>query len=85
MSDALTVVLIIGGIPAAFFGAKFVLKGALSMATFITRFAKAVDIINYQLVPNEGESLVDKVGRIESVGLENQRALEMHILDHNPE
>ena len=74
---------LLGVIPAAYFGVRLVFKGLRRGAHLFVRLEKASKIILYELVPNDGPSIKDKVNRAVEIGEQNQRALENHLLDHH--
>ncbi len=81
MSGVPVWLLVLGGIPAAWYGIRLTLKGFRAVAHFIVRAEKAIQIILYELVPNEGHTLIDKADEAVQLGRENQRSLEMHLID----
>ncbi len=82
--------LLLGAIPAAWFGVRFVLRSVRKGAHFYVQAEAAFKLILYELVPNDNESIKDKTDqavrigeRAVRLGEENQRALENHMqLDH---
>ncbi len=75
--------LLLGAIPAAFYGVKVVLKGIRAGARFVVQAEAAFKLILYELVPNDNQSIKDKTDRAVQLGEENQRALENHLIDHH--
>ncbi len=82
--------LLLGAIPAAWYGARLILRSVRTGARFIVQAEAAFKLILYELVPNDNESIKDKTdqavllgGNAVRLGEENQRALENHLqLDH---
>ncbi len=70
-------------VPLAWGGVWFLFKGLRRSAHLIVTMEKAAKIILYELVPNEDDSIKDKVNRAVVLGEENQRALENHLIDHH--
>lgn len=56
-----------------------------SSASWIVRWDRATKVILNELVTNQGESVKDQVGRAVDLGEQNQRALEVHLIDHHKE
>ncbi len=81
MSGVPVWLLVLGGIPAAWYGVRLTLKGFRLVAHFVVTAEKAIQIILYELVPNEGYTLIDKADEAVRLGKENQRSLEMHLID----
>jgi hypothetical protein len=81
---------LLGAIPAAWFGIRFVLRSIRKGAHFYVQAEAAFKLILYELVPNNDDSIKDKTDRAVQLGEhavrlveENQRALENHLqLDH---
>ena len=74
---------LLGAIPAAWFGVRFVFRSIRKGAHFYVQAEAAFKLILYELVPNNNESIKDKTDRAVQLGEENQRALEIHLqLDH---
>ncbi|KKL78038.1 hypothetical protein LCGC14_2028850 [marine sediment metagenome] len=73
----------LGAIPLAWGGLWLILKGLRRSAHLIVTMEKAAKIILYELVPNEDDSIKDKVDRAVVLGEETQRALENHLVDHH--
>lgn len=82
MSGVPVWLLVLGAIPAAWLAIALALRGFNRVAHFWVRAGQAIAVINYQLVPNDGESLIDKVDESLLIGRENQRALEDHLRAH---
>ncbi len=82
MSGVPTWLYILGAVPLAWLGVKLILKGVRSTARWIVRIENAAELILTELVPNEGETLLDKVDEALLIGRENQRALESHLIAH---
>ena len=78
-----TPLLILGAIPTAAAGLWLIVKWIRRAAHIIVTLEAAGRIILYELVPNNGESLKDKIDRAVQLGEENQRALENHLIDHH--
>lgn len=78
-----TPLIILGAIPAAAAGLWLIAKAVRRAAHVIVTLEAAGRLILYELVPNDGESLKDKVDRAVQLGEENQRALENHLIDHH--
>ncbi len=76
--------LILGAIPLAVTGALVLIKGVRRAAHFVVQMESAAKLILYELVPNEDDSIKDKVDRAVQLGEENQRALEIHLTEHHP-
>ncbi len=82
--------LLLGAIPAAWYGVRLVLRSIRKGAHFYVQAEAAFKLILYELVPNDNESIKDKTdqavllgGNAVRLGEENQRALENHLqLDH---
>ena len=74
--------LLLGAIPAAWFGIRFVARSLRKGAHFYVQAEAAFKLILYELVPNDDKSIKDKVDRAVQLGEENQRALEHHVLGH---
>lgn len=92
MEDWLRWLLILGAIPLAWTGIKLILRGFRRAAILWVTLEKAIKLLLYELVPNEGHSLKDKInqavtisGEALRVTTENQRAIEMHMVDHHGE
>ena len=85
MESSLTYLWWLAAVPAAWLGVTLIAKGFRRAAFLWVRLEKATKILLYELVPNEGDSLVDKIDDVVLVTRENQRALEMHIIDHHGE
>ncbi len=81
---------LLGAIPAAWYGVRFVLRSMRKGAHFYVQAEAAFKLILYELVPNDNESIKDKTDQAVwlgenavRLGAENQRALENHLqLDH---
>ena len=73
--------LILGGIPAAWYGVRLTLRGFRAVAHFIVKAEQAINIVLLELVPNEGHTLIDKADEAVRLGRENQRSLEIHLID----
>ena len=71
--------LLLGAIPAAWFGVRFVARSLRKGAHFYVQAEAAFKLILYELVPNDDKSIKDKVDRAVQLGEENQRALENHM------
>ncbi len=84
MSPVPAWLLILGAIPLAVAGALILIKGVRRAAHFIVQMESAAKLILYELVPNENNSIKDKVDRAVQLGEENQRALEIHLTEHHP-
>lgn len=80
-----TWILLLAAVPAAWLGFKLIVRGFRRAAFLWVRMEKATKILLYELTPNDGDSLFDKVEVIRQITNENQRALEMHLLDHGEE
>ncbi len=76
--------LLLGAIPAAWYGVRFVLRSMRKGAHFYVQAEAAFKLILYELVPNGDESIKDKTDQAVRLGEENQRALEQHMqLNHS--
>ena len=74
---------LLGAIPVAWYGIRFVLRSVRKGAHFYVQAEAAFKLILYELVPNDDESIKDKTNQAVRLGEENQRALEIHLqLDH---
>ena len=83
MNDVLPWLLLLGAIPAAWYGIRFVARSLRKGAHFYVQAEAAFKLILYELVPNNNESIKDKTDQAVRLGEENQRALENHLqLDH---
>ena len=76
-------VLLLGAIPAAWYGTRLLHRGVRAGARFIVQMESAAKLILYELVPNDNQSIKDKTDRAVQLGEENQRALENHLIDHH--
>jgi hypothetical protein len=85
MEASLTWLWLLAAIPAAWLGVVLVAKGFRRAAFLWVRLEKATKVLLYELVPNEGDSLKDKVDDVVRITKENQRALEMHLVNHHEE
>jgi len=75
--------LLLGAIPAAWYGVRFVARSIRKGAHFYVQAEAAFRLILYELVPNNNDSIKDKTDQAVRLGEENQRALENHMqLDH---
>ena len=82
--------LLLGAIPAAWFGIRFLFRSIRKGAHFYVQAEAAFKLILYELVPNNDESIKDKTDQAVQLGehavrlgAENQRALDHHLqLDH---
>ena len=83
MSTVPAWLLILGAIPAAWYGTRLTLKSVRAVAHFIVQAEAAFRLILYELVPNNNDSIKDKTDRAVQLGEENQRALENHLIDHH--
>ena len=83
MSTVPAWLLILGAIPAAWYGTRLTLRSVRSVAHFIVQAEAAVKLILNELVPNDNQSIKDKTDRAVQLGEENQRALENHLIDHH--
>ncbi len=83
LADVLLWLFLLGAIPAAWFGIRFVFRSIRKGAHFYVQAEAAFKLILYELVPNDNESIKDKTDQAVRLGEENQRALEQHMqLDH---
>ena len=90
MSGVPAWLLILGAIPAAWYGTLLMARWLRKGAHFYVQAEAAFKLILYELVPNNNESIKDRTDQAVELGEnavrlgeENQRALEDHLqLDH---
>ena len=75
--------LLLGAIPAAWYGTRLVLRAVRAGAHLIVQAEAAFKLILFELVPNNDDSIKDKTDRAVQLGEDNQRALEIHLIDHH--
>jgi hypothetical protein len=82
MPTWLVILTALGAIPLAYAGIRLLWKGARRGAHLFVKLETVVPIMLYEFCPNEGDSIKDKVDEALLIGRENQRTLEVHLLEH---
>ncbi len=85
MESSLTWLWWLAAIPAAWLGITLMARGFRRAAFLWVKLEAATKVLLYELTPNEGDSLKDLVTMALGVARENQRALEMHLLNDHGE
>jgi len=82
MGQAAAILGLIIAVPLAAKAVYWFYQKALNGADHVVNLRKAVDIVLYELVPNEGNSIKDNTTEAVRIATETQRALENHLTDH---